>query len=316
LTPEGVAFLAEATAAVQQADRAVEVARALAEGATGQLRMSYARTLFSGLPELIVSEYQRRFPGVEMTAESGTTGANVERLRSGELDLAFVMTPIEHAADLGCVDITTEPIVVALPRGHPLSRRRRIRREDVAGLPLVYFPRHQSPAYYDRCLSQVYGSATTPNIVRTEPSEERTLVAVGLQLQDRRSTLLVALRRPHQQPELVQTPFEDLQQTGVCPSRGYPKRRPPRPGYWRSRATRGSWFHETGSLLNGSQSGSAAARDRPLRETSRRTPPWPQRSALGRSAESTEIDSVVVEMPSVIVHPVAHWPHGYARIQP
>jgi DNA-binding transcriptional LysR family regulator len=88
--------MAEATAVVQQADGAVEVARALAKGATGQLRMSYLRTMFSGLPELIVSEYQRRFPGVEMTAESGTTGANVVRLRSGELDVAFVMTTIEH----------------------------------------------------------------------------------------------------------------------------------------------------------------------------------------------------------------------------
>ena len=54
LTPEGQAFLAEATAVVQLADHALEVARAQAEGATGQLRLSYARTLFSGLPELIV----------------------------------------------------------------------------------------------------------------------------------------------------------------------------------------------------------------------------------------------------------------------
>src|SRR5919206_4091536 len=56
LTPEGLAFLAEATAVVQQADRAADVARALAEGASGQLRLSYVRAIFSGLPERIVSE--------------------------------------------------------------------------------------------------------------------------------------------------------------------------------------------------------------------------------------------------------------------
>jgi DNA-binding transcriptional LysR family regulator len=106
--------------------------------------MSYARTMFTGLPELIVSEYQRRFPGVEITADSGTTGLNVERLRSGELDIAFVLTPLEDAGDLRCVDISREPIVVALPSAHPLSQRRRIRREDLAGLPLVYLPRHQA----------------------------------------------------------------------------------------------------------------------------------------------------------------------------
>jgi len=233
LTPEGAAFLAEARAAVEQADHAAAVARALAEGATGQLRLAHLRAMFSGPPELIVREYERRFPGVELTSDSGTTASNVERLRSGELDVAFVLTPIESAADLGCVEIATEPIVVALPSGHPLSRRRRIRREELAGVPLVFFPRHYSPGYYERSLSQVYGSATPPNIVRTEP-EERGLVGVsegtgvGLVLAERAATLRypgVVYRRfadpePtaalgvgfHQPPSLAARRFIDLAQ--------------------------------------------------------------------------------------------------------
>src|SRR5919199_6347065 len=51
LTPEGAAFLTEAKAVVQQADRAVAVAGALAAGATGRLRLSYVRTIPGGLPE-------------------------------------------------------------------------------------------------------------------------------------------------------------------------------------------------------------------------------------------------------------------------
>src|SRR5437870_13280001 len=72
LTPEGEAFLAEARAVVQQAEHAADVARALAGGATGQLRIAHLRAMFSGPPELVVREYVRRFPGVEMTADSGT----------------------------------------------------------------------------------------------------------------------------------------------------------------------------------------------------------------------------------------------------
>src|SRR5262249_27361581 len=79
--------------------------------------------------------------------------------------------PIDRAAGLGYVEIATEPIVVALPSGHPLTRRRRVRREELAGVPLVFFPRHYSPGYYDRVHAQVYGSVTAPNIVRTEPEE-------------------------------------------------------------------------------------------------------------------------------------------------
>ena len=132
------------------------------------------------------------------------------------------------------MDIATEPIVVALPSTHPLSRRRRIRREALAGVPLVYFPRHFSPRFYDRSLSQVYGSASAPDIVRTEPSEERMLVAVsegaGIALlpEERAATLRypgVIYRRfadpePtvalgvafHQVPSLVARRFVDLAQ--------------------------------------------------------------------------------------------------------
>ena len=61
-------------------------------------------------------------------------------------------------------------------------------------LPLVFHPRHNSPGFYDSVLSQVYGTAT-PNIVRTEPNEERMLLAVSegagltLLLADRTATL-------------------------------------------------------------------------------------------------------------------------------
>jgi DNA-binding transcriptional LysR family regulator len=178
LTPEGAAFLAEATAVVQQADRAVEVARTLAEGATGRLRMSYVLTTPGGLPELIVREYQRRYPGVQISADSGSTAQNVERLRRGELDVAFVHNPLEDDADLGWVEIATQPLVVAVPSAHPLSRRRRLHREQLAGVPLVYIPRRNSPGVYDSILAQVYG-ARPPDVLRTEPTMERVLVAVS-----------------------------------------------------------------------------------------------------------------------------------------
>ena len=194
LTPEGAAFLTEAEAVVQQADRAAEVARALAEGGAGHLRLSQLRTMPRGLPERVTAEFQRRHPGVEIIPESGSTEQNIERLRAAQLDAAFVLAPIEDRTSIGCLEITPEPIVVALPTGHPLSGRRRIRREELADLPLVFHPRHNSPGFYDSLLSQVYGTAT-PNIVRTEPNEERMLLAVSegagitMLLADRTATL-------------------------------------------------------------------------------------------------------------------------------
>ena len=212
LTPEGEAFLAEAKTVVRDADHAADVARALAKGATGHLRLSHLRTMPVGLPERVVSEYQRRYPGVEIIPESGSTEQNIERLRGGQLDLAFVLALLENAPELGCMAVSTEPFVVAMPNAHPLSRRRRIRREDLAGVPLVYYPRHNSPAFYDSSLSQVYG-AVAPEIVRTEPNEERMLIAVaeGVGI-----TMLLAARTATLRfPGVVYRRFADPQPTGV-----------------------------------------------------------------------------------------------------
>ena len=120
---------------------------------------------------------------------------NLERHQAADLDVAFVRTPFENADDLACIDIAAEPLVIALPSTHLLSRRQRIRREALADVPLVYFPRRSSPEVYGRSLAQVYGSAA-PDIVRTEPTEESILVAVAegmgitLLVEERADTLL------------------------------------------------------------------------------------------------------------------------------
>jgi DNA-binding transcriptional LysR family regulator len=99
-----------------------------------------------------------------------------------------------------------------MPNGHPLSRRRRLRRQDLQGVPLIYFPRHNSPTFYDSSLAQVYG-ATEPPIVRTEPNEERSLIAVseGVGI-----TMLLAARTPTLRfPGVVYRRFVEPEPTGV-----------------------------------------------------------------------------------------------------
>ena len=212
LTREGEAFLREAKIVVRDADHAAEVARALAEGATGHLRLSHLRTMPRGLPEHVVSEYRRRYPSVEIILESGSTEQNVERVRAGQLDLAFVMAPLENAPDLGCREIANEPIVVAMPSTHPLSRRRRVRREDLAGVPLVWYPRHNSPGFYDSSLSQMYGDVA-PEIARTEPNEEQMLIAVS---EGAGITMLLAGRTATLRfPGVVYRRFAEPEPTGV-----------------------------------------------------------------------------------------------------
>ena len=116
---------------VQHADRAVEVARALGEGGAGHLWLSQLRTMPRGLPERVTAEFQRRHPVVEIIPESGSTEAASRCAVRSRSTLCSVLAPIEDSIGIGCLEIAPEPVVVALPTGHALSRRRRIRREEI-----------------------------------------------------------------------------------------------------------------------------------------------------------------------------------------
>ena len=93
-----------------------------------------------------------------------------------------------------------------------LSQQIRGLEGELANLPLVFHPRHNSPGFYDSLFSQVYGTAT-PNIVRTEPNEERMLLAVAdgagitLLLADRPATLRFS--------GVVYRRFADPEPTGI-----------------------------------------------------------------------------------------------------
>src|SRR5438105_13395893 len=73
-------------------------------------------------------------------------------------------------------------------------------------------PRHNSPGFYDSSRSQMYGDVA-PDIVRTEPNEERMLVAVS---EGAGITMLLAARTATLRfPGVVYRRFADPEPTGV-----------------------------------------------------------------------------------------------------
>jgi hypothetical protein len=69
----------------------------------GHLRLGHFRTMPRGLPERIVSEYEQRYPGVEIIASVEAPEQNVEQVCAGQLDVLFGLAPPEIAPELGCV---------------------------------------------------------------------------------------------------------------------------------------------------------------------------------------------------------------------
>jgi DNA-binding transcriptional LysR family regulator len=178
LTPAGAVLLDEARLTLAQAARAAERAREAGAGERGRLRVNLTRSSPGGLAGEIVDAYRARYPEVQLELDVGQTSTHAEQLRRGTIDIAFVRPPLLDS-ELEEIELGREPLVCVLPRGHRLARERLVKREDLVGEPLVWWPRQHGPGAWEDMLTGVYGENGWPESFRTEPEEERILSAVA-----------------------------------------------------------------------------------------------------------------------------------------
>ncbi|WP_258862281.1 LysR family transcriptional regulator, partial [Marinitenerispora sediminis] len=120
LTPAGRAFLEEARRLLALADAAPETARRVASGQAGTVRVGFTATAGFGVLGRLLNRIEAALPDVELVLNELVTADQFDRLRSGALDLALARPPVgteEFASRL----VHREPLVAALPAGHPLA---------------------------------------------------------------------------------------------------------------------------------------------------------------------------------------------------
>ncbi|HWE89178.1 MAG TPA: LysR family transcriptional regulator [Pseudonocardiaceae bacterium] len=187
LTPAGLVLAREAPEMLDRCDALVQMVRDAARDTAGVLRVAYTR---SGA-DLRVGELVRAFhaahPEVEIEALTGWTSWNLELLQKRTVDVAFVRGPV-IIDGLEVLDIGSSELAVALPDHHRLAGHAEITPAELAAEPVVLWPRHLGPAFYDRIVDQVWPAAG-PRIVQEEPESEQILAAVaagaGLSVLDR-----------------------------------------------------------------------------------------------------------------------------------
>jgi DNA-binding transcriptional LysR family regulator len=178
LTAAGEALLPEARELLPRADRAAANTRATGTGQRGRLRLSLTRSLTGGIAGAILDEYRARYPEVQIELGVGNTMLHVEQLHAGDIDVGFVRPPLEDPG-LEELPLGREPMVCVLPKGHPLTKRRHVRPEELRDEPLVWWPESHGPGAWREVRREVYGNPPWRPIARTEPEEERIVHAVA-----------------------------------------------------------------------------------------------------------------------------------------
>ncbi len=93
LTPAGHTLLPFIGEILAQHDAAISAVRELKEARRGLVRVGAGPSFSSFLLPPLVRRFRRKYPGVEVFCETGTSGHLLERLHAGVLDIAFDIAP-------------------------------------------------------------------------------------------------------------------------------------------------------------------------------------------------------------------------------
>jgi DNA-binding transcriptional LysR family regulator len=184
LTPAGRALLVRAHALLAMAEAAkVEVGR-VAAGLEGILRVGFVTPAMDGPLPGIIANHRRQKPGVGMELKEASSLDQLEGLRSGELDLAFIRNHGQDMRGLAYRPFMREAYVIAMPKGHGLAGNDRFSLSALDGQPFIFFPRDQGPKLHDQIMAAFNRAGATP-MINQEALSKRTmlaLVAAGLGL--------------------------------------------------------------------------------------------------------------------------------------
>ena len=188
LTEPGRIFLEEARQILARADEARSHVAAVAAGFSGQLRLAYTVSVsFHPALPLTLLRYRQVAPNVRMQLSEMYTEPQFAALLAGQIDVGFVRDEPIHAQDarnLRLSVIDREPLLLALPSGHPLSGRSSLRLTEVAGDAFVSQPRELAATLYDRLVKLAATAGFQPAIVQQAQQINGllALVAAGLGL--------------------------------------------------------------------------------------------------------------------------------------
>jgi DNA-binding transcriptional LysR family regulator len=145
LTPAGQIFLPEARHILQLLDNATLLAKRVALGKSGSLKIGFtAMAAFGSLPRLVAAS-RKAFPHVELILQEASSADQLRKLHSSEIDIAILRPPIEQSP-VQSFCLSAESLIAAIPAAHPLSAKPKINLRDLNDEPFISYLPYE--AYY------------------------------------------------------------------------------------------------------------------------------------------------------------------------
>ena len=136
LTEVGEDIAQRARSMLESGDAIVTLALTRRDPLAGQLKLALLPTIGPYLLPQVALKIRKALPKLELMLYEYQTGPMLERLHHGEIDVGILALPV-HEDGLVMRELYSEPFVAAVPTGHRLAGRARVRAEDLQGETLL-----------------------------------------------------------------------------------------------------------------------------------------------------------------------------------
>lgn len=181
LTEAGAVLLVEARSLLAQAQVAVDTVRNAGRGETGRLTIGFYDSAPLMIVPALLARFRSRYPNVHLGFIELSTREQLARLARGEIDLGVLRGPVADG-EIASRAVADEPLLVAVPEGHPLAAHDAISPPALRDEPFVLIPRAKGSGLYDEIIILCHKHGFSPNVIQ-EANETHTvcgLVAAGI----------------------------------------------------------------------------------------------------------------------------------------
>ncbi|HEY0700867.1 MAG TPA: LysR family transcriptional regulator [Micromonospora sp.] len=182
LTPAGRVFLDEARRLLRLAAAAPLLAQRAAHGSRGALRIGFTATAALRVLGEWVKFLDDRLPEVNRVLREMVTGGQIEALLAEDLDIGL-LRGVPRAVALEQLLVHTESLLLAVPRGHPLTRLARpVTLADVGESHVVTYSPVEARYFHDLVVSTFRSAGVQPRYTQhvTQVNSVLALVDAGL----------------------------------------------------------------------------------------------------------------------------------------
>ncbi len=131
VTPIGQRVVEQAQRVLEEASRVKELAAAGHDPLAGTLRLGSIYTIGPYLLPKLIPVLRRTAPSMQLLIQENFTHRLAEMLKQGEVDAILVALPFSEPG-VTTRPVYDEPFLVAVPKGHPLEKKKHISSDELA----------------------------------------------------------------------------------------------------------------------------------------------------------------------------------------